>query len=320
MVTNKVNAETLPKDEMQFSFVIPCLNEEHSISRTIQNINENTPKNVKYQIIVVDNGSTDQTVGLARELGAIVIIEPDISIAELRNVGADRAEGAVLVFIDADISLTPQWGVKIQELHHEIVCSSRIYGSKCLPVGDEGILDSHWFYPISLRSQNKYVGTGHMIISKEGFEKIGGFDKNLKTGEDYDFCQRAANDGFIIENVPQLKVIHHGFPKSICQFVEREAWHGKGDLQNFSSAISSKVVLAAFSFLVANIALILAAISGSFSSFMISLGIATSIPLFLSIYKFPRIKLKFRILNIFLCAAYLYGRIMSIFYAKKKWR
>lgn len=315
-----IDVEPFCKDDILYSFVIPCLNEEGSIGKTIQDIGENVPKFLKYEVIVVDNGSTDQTPDLARKLGAAVIIKPKVSIAELRNIGAKHANGTVLVFIDADISLTEKWSQKILELHHQIVHARKIYGSKCEPVGDEGILGSHWFSLISDRTQNKYVGTGHMIISKAGFERLGGFDKNLKTGEDYEFCQRAAKNGFSIENIPELKVVHHKFPKTIHQFIEREAWHGKGDLQNLRTAISSRVVIAAFIFLIANFFVIIAALSGSLSGFLITLSIAISIPLIVSIYKFPRLKLKPRLLNVFLCAAYLCGRIFSIFYAKKKWR
>jgi len=62
-----------------------------------------------YEILVIDNGSEDETVNVAKKFAADVHIVPDVTVAALRNYGAERAQGKVLAFIDADCTLQPDW-------------------------------------------------------------------------------------------------------------------------------------------------------------------------------------------------------------------
>lgn len=90
------------------SIIIPALNEETYIGRTLQGIHASVDylkrcERPDPEIIVVDNGSTDGTAEIARSLGARVIEEPQGNVAIARNAGARAATGQVLVFVDADV-------------------------------------------------------------------------------------------------------------------------------------------------------------------------------------------------------------------------
>ena len=93
-----------------------------------------------------------------------------------------------------------------------------------------------------------HVGTGHLIVSLEGFRAIGGFDEGLVTGEDYELCARARRMGFRIINDPKLKVIHHGFPSRLGPFMRREVWHAEGDARSLADLVHSKVALGSIAF------------------------------------------------------------------------
>jgi glycosyltransferase involved in cell wall biosynthesis len=89
-----------------YSFVIPARNEEFVLARTLHSIHEAAQEcSEPYEIIVVDDGSTDATPRIAREQGADVLSVTIHNIGAVRNAGAARARGEILFFLDADTQL-----------------------------------------------------------------------------------------------------------------------------------------------------------------------------------------------------------------------
>ena len=99
--------EVEPPDEVAIDVLIPALNEEKSIGRVLDAI----PQAWVRQVVVVDNGSTDDTAGVARERGAEVVFEPQrgygaACLAGLEFMADDPPD--VVTFLDADFSDHPQ--------------------------------------------------------------------------------------------------------------------------------------------------------------------------------------------------------------------
>lgn len=90
-----------------------------------------------------------------------------------------------------------------------------------------------------------YMNSGHLIIDKDVFHEISGFNDALITGEDWEFCTRAKGKGIQIVNKPDLHVIHEGYPKTLREFIHREKWHGIQDFHNFYSFLKSLPAIAA---------------------------------------------------------------------------
>ena len=90
------------------SILIPAYNEEKNISKTIESVLKlNYPKN-KIEIIVVDNESSDSTIKLAKKYGAkthILFGKPPL-VCQQRNLGAKRATGEYLLFLDHDMEIS----------------------------------------------------------------------------------------------------------------------------------------------------------------------------------------------------------------------
>ncbi|MCZ6703576.1 MAG: glycosyltransferase [Ignavibacteria bacterium] len=83
---------------MGISIIIPAYNEEKFISNTIQSITTRMPPHYQYEIIVVDHGSSDETVALASSVGAIVIDGSHLkTIAALRNLGVKNSSGRIFI-------------------------------------------------------------------------------------------------------------------------------------------------------------------------------------------------------------------------------
>lgn len=99
---------------MEISIIIPVLNEEEQIGELIRYLKKLGKKFIS-EIIVSDGGSTDQTIKIAKELGATVINAPGRGRALQMNAGADAASSEILYFLHADTLPPPNFCVEIAE-------------------------------------------------------------------------------------------------------------------------------------------------------------------------------------------------------------
>lgn len=225
----------------KISFIIPALNEEVHIGGVIDSIRDNLDGRFPYEVIVVDNGSGDRTVEIAQEKGAICIFAPGGTISSLRNLGVLEANSDILVFIDGDVYLGRDWGERIGAVMERLYSNPEVITGSLYGISDEkNWIERIWFAPRTTLKEVNYINGGHLIILRSLFSKIGGFSRELETGEDYEFCMRARRLGVRIENDPELKVVHAGYPKDIKMFFARERWHGRGDYKSFKTLASSK--------------------------------------------------------------------------------
>jgi hypothetical protein len=241
------------------SFIIPARNEEEGLGETLTAIQEEVPPSRLADVIVVDNGSTDATVDVAQGLSARVVKDESASsIGTLRNVGARQATGDVLVFLDADVSLGPGWNTGLQALDSLLDESADVVtGSWCEPPADATWIAKVWNAGMHERSDVRHIGSGHLVVPRETFFQMGGFDPTLPTGEDYELCRRAKSMGIAVVAVPGLRAIHRGEPRRLREFFRREVWHGLGDSGSLKQLLQSHVAMAAAFFVALHVVAIL---------------------------------------------------------------
>src|SRR5688500_2822403 len=99
---------------MQISVIIPTLNEEKNIEYLVPFIQEHGGTSIA-EIIVVDGGSEDNTVEVAKHAGVIALTSPVRSRAAQMNLGARHATGEILYFIHADVKLIPSFVSDMKE-------------------------------------------------------------------------------------------------------------------------------------------------------------------------------------------------------------
>jgi glycosyltransferase involved in cell wall biosynthesis len=101
---------------MKFSVVIPALNESKHIASAIKALNKQTLKRSDFEIIVIDSQSTDDTVEVARNLGADkVLSEKMFGPNSARQRGVDLSQGEIVAFLDADCLPSSDWLARIQK-------------------------------------------------------------------------------------------------------------------------------------------------------------------------------------------------------------
>jgi glycosyltransferase involved in cell wall biosynthesis len=92
----------------RFSVVIPAYNEADFLPRTLRSL-QAQDLGEPFEVIVVDNGSTDGTAEVARQFGARVVSEPERGVCRARQRGAEVATGDILVSTDADTAYPVDW-------------------------------------------------------------------------------------------------------------------------------------------------------------------------------------------------------------------
>jgi glycosyltransferase involved in cell wall biosynthesis len=224
------------------SIVIPAFNEQSVVGRQIACVRANAPAGLA-EIIVVDNCSVDATVEVAKAAGADIVVSTPGTISEVRNFGVSRAGGDVLIFLDADVFPTLEWGGRITAVVSEVIADPLlITGSWVSIPRDATWIERHWFKPLQAGSRT-HMNSGHLIMSRVLFERLHGFDPRLRTGEDFDLSTRAIQQGARLVNDAELVVEHEGYPKTLGQFFRREMWHGMGDFASLPHFLRSKLAI-----------------------------------------------------------------------------
>jgi len=92
------------------SVIIPTHNSELTIERCLNSLISQTFSREKFEIIIVDDGSKDNTITIAKRVGADLVLEIDQCFpGKARNVGASKAKGNPLAFIDSDCEAEHDW-------------------------------------------------------------------------------------------------------------------------------------------------------------------------------------------------------------------
>jgi len=97
---------------IRFSVVVPCYNEESYVADAIRAL-QRQQFDGEYEIVVVDNNSTDATAEIARGLGVRVVTETEPGVCNARQAGTAASRGEIVVSTDADTTHAPDWLAKI---------------------------------------------------------------------------------------------------------------------------------------------------------------------------------------------------------------
>lgn len=195
------------------SVVIPTYNYGRFVGEAIASaLDQSLPP---AEIVVVDDGSTDETEAVVRGFGERVryIKQENAGVCAARNRGVKESKGDVIAFLDADDRVEPtalEKQAAVFESNKEIglvYCGVREFDSetgKTLKTYLENAGDQVatnlllWDGPV-------IAAPGLVVVSRKAFEAVGGFDTQMKVGEDWDFCYRVARK-FKVGFVPELLV------------------------------------------------------------------------------------------------------------------
>jgi len=214
------------------SFIIPALNAENTIGACLESVqNLDYPKNL-LEIIVVDNGSKDNTRAIAGRFTSKILINDTATIAKLRNAGAKNATGEFIIFLDSDCVIPADW-IK-NALGHFNDNSVGLVGTKICKLPDNANwIDKTWethLYRGKAQESARWLRSCAAMVRKDIFIAMGGFDESLTTCEDVEFGYRMQKQHRIIAD-KRLAPLHLNGHESILKFFKKESWRGRGSLR-----------------------------------------------------------------------------------------
>ncbi len=202
------------------SVIIPTYNYAYFIAEAVESVLAQTFP--VFETIVVDDGSNDNTEEVIAKFGDKVkyIKQRNGGVCAARNNGVKSASGDFIAFLDADDVWLPEKIEKQMAKFDEddqiglVHCGMREFDTENGETmrlhleGEEGWVADE----LLLFDKPVVIGPGGtIIVSRKAFEAVGGFDTNLKVGEDWDFCYRIARKfkvGLVREILVDYR--HHG--------------------------------------------------------------------------------------------------------------
>lgn len=235
--------------EPLISVVLPAYNESKYIRECMLALMEQDLPKEEFEIIVVDNGSNDDTVSIAKEFTDKVYIKADCNVGAVRNYGVSHAKGEIIVFMDSDClaprSLLSQSAalVKSQE--------DTAFGGVLRTRDNPNWIEKYWLLENEKNEsgQKDLVG-GYISLPKQLFTKAGLFDESITSGEDSDLSHRIKRVGGSVVITPKLYVTHLGNPTTTKEFLLRQIWHSENYATNIQKSLTDPTFLLTITFLI----------------------------------------------------------------------
>jgi glycosyltransferase involved in cell wall biosynthesis len=177
------------------SFIVPAHNEQAYLPQTLQAIHESARAvGREYEVIVVDDASTDATAEIARQNNAQVVSVSHRQIAATRNSGGRAATGEQLFFVDADTTINPRAvAAAVQAMENGAV------GGGAPARLDDGMLPLYVRLLSSLAvlitKLAGFTGGAFMFCTREAFQAAGGFNERQYWGEEGVFALALKREG-----------------------------------------------------------------------------------------------------------------------------
>jgi len=216
------------------SVIIPCFNYGAYLQKCLQSVFISA-QNIPKEIIVVDDGSTDNTREIARQFQEHItyIFQENTGLSAARNTGMQHATGKYLLFLDADDLLAPNTipvQTSILETQPDVdiaICQTR----EVLSMGPDGPLAPIGFWwlvrdsiPLHLCHFNIAPPHAYIIRRHRALEN-GFFDTTLRACEDYDFWFRCAVRGMQFSSHAQTYVVYRKHAKSMSANKKNQIKH-----------------------------------------------------------------------------------------------
>lgn len=173
-----------------FSIIIPVYNGENFVSEAIESAISQI--GVNSEIIVIDDGSTDNTINIIRGFGDRVTLyeQKNSGVSVARNYGASKANGQYLAFLDADDVWLP---TKLKKQEEKLNKSFDLVYTNRLNIGQTGDLPEVHSEICGMPEGDifeellggNFITNSSVVVKKTVYENIGGYDEELLTCEDW---------------------------------------------------------------------------------------------------------------------------------------
>ena len=215
---------------MKVSVVIPAYNAQQTIAEAVEQSVAQAKGPMEVEVVVVDDGSVDDTAKIAESAGATVIKQENAGPAAARNRGWKSATGQVICFTDSDCVPMSGWLENLLDGFRDRQVGA-VAGS--YEIANTGSWLAHWVHQEIMERHKRMppfvraFGSYNVAIPRYMLEATGGFDPKYRqaSGEDNDLSYRIIKKGWRIAFRPQAKVAHH-HPERVWKYLLEQYRHG----------------------------------------------------------------------------------------------
>ncbi len=246
------NAGTL--DRVVVSVIIPAFNSKRFLAPCLTSLTELAYQKELFEVIVVDNGSSDQTVAIAESfcssLNLTILQKVGVRVSAVRNVGAAQARGNIFAFLDSDCLAPRLWLTRGPDLLAK--AGVGVAGAHFRIPDNSGWVARAWYGESETEKQGNvsWVPGCNTLVTRATFERFKGFDESIETNEDCEFCFRVRDAGLQVIADAAIAVVHLGIPETLSVFYRKTRWHGTDGmrvfLREFPKMSNAKPLLFAF--------------------------------------------------------------------------
>ncbi|RLE53876.1 MAG: hypothetical protein DRJ30_06230 [Candidatus Methanomethylicota archaeon] len=209
-----------PEKRIRISVVIITYNSANSLEPLLISLRRQTL--LPDEIIVVDGGSRDETVKIAKKFDCKIHIEPVKIRAKARNLGVQVASGEILAFIDSDCIPERDWLENLVRNFHRGENIAGVSG-KVLALNKEKLIPRL----LDLLSSGKpHYATWNIAYKKKVLEEVNGFDDRLHACEDQALAWKILRKGYKILWAPNA-IVYHRHRESLVSFLKQQYEYGK---------------------------------------------------------------------------------------------
>lgn len=217
---------------MDFSIIIPVYNDEKELGKTLRALS-NQDFTGSYEVIVVDNGSVDGTVNLARSFNEVSIYK-EVNFLNSpyssRNRGIERAKGDIFVFLDSTCTPQEDWLSKtflsFQKHNCELIGSNVKFRFRQQKPSYGEIIDA----TINIRMKDSIARgvakTASLFVKREVIQAIGMFPEGVRSGGDVLWTGKATASGYVLIYEPDSVVYKQARP--LVDLIKKQFRVGKG--------------------------------------------------------------------------------------------
>lgn len=213
------------------SVIVPVYNKLRFLPQTIPSMVTAVRADGAAELILVDNGSTDGSWEFLDQYivqGTAVLRLPIGTVAAVRNRGVAEAAGGLLLFLDCDVVVPPDYLARVREVFR--VTGAVGVGCRVGLPSDPTWVEATW-HRMHVRSGSgprEWINSGNFAVTREAFARVGGFDESLVSGEDPELCQRLTRAGGVLFEDQRLQVTHLDNAKTLKAFFGKEVWRALG--------------------------------------------------------------------------------------------
>ena len=187
------------------SIVVPVFNGEKYLDAALQSILDQDYRPI--ELIVVDDGSTDDTAGIAHSYEDVqYIYQENQGPSAARNAGIWVAHGEFISFLDADDRWTPD-KLTVQIGYLQMHPDVDFVVAKRRMVIEEGVEKPSWYQDRVFEKDSSCFGAGALVARKTAFDKVGLYNTHYRFGENAEWLARAKDAGVNMAVLPQTLLI-----------------------------------------------------------------------------------------------------------------